>query len=337
MRVQHLDRMQKLNTHLPHAQSWVVSGLYGLLLYISGQSRAAFEALSFAQNATYLVGDMESYEATRNLIQRLNLKSFLLEHESPTAERGDNDLPPSVITFIPTLDNVSAKANQYGVPPELFLRALLHRTILFTDNVAIPPNVMTNSSVFVNQLLFRDTDIPNTFYLDFMHPVMARNASTDEDKAILFSHRLKNLKSGYITEEIAQSQIQVLDTYFESVGINNRYIFFSLADVAGNYTVYILRAVSERQEVTKSHLMDIWKHLRSRRLEISEEIEARDTQLATDMIETIINVVQLFMQNLIQLVDRSKLYNLSGLFVSVMNDDDAINKHLRENTLHQIS
>src|SRR5690348_16801566 len=88
MRELHLDRMKKLDTHRPHAQSWVISALYGLLLFSSGQLRAGFEALSFAQNAAYLVGDLESSESTRSLIDILDKSSHFTLPESPTLERG---------------------------------------------------------------------------------------------------------------------------------------------------------------------------------------------------------------------------------------------------------
>jgi hypothetical protein len=336
MRELHLDRMKKLNTDRPHAQSWVISALYSLVLFSGGQLRAAFEALSFAQNAAYLVGDLESSNATKKLIDILDKSSQFTMPESPTMERGDFGFNASVLSIIPTLDNVSAKANQYGVPPAMFLRALLHRAILFSDNIAVPPNVITNSSIFINQLLFGGTDELRTFYLDFLHPFMLRNTPDEQETAILANYfRSRLAKSTYITEAVAESQMHDLDAYFEAAGIRNRYIFISLADIAGNYNKWVLRAVTELKDVTKRHFIERWKILRPHGLRVSEisaEREARETKLAADMAETIINVVSLFLQNLTDDVDRSKLYHLSGLFATVLGDDDAIHRHLRADT-----
>ena len=306
------------------------------MLFSSGQLRAAFEALSFAQNAAYLVGDLESSIATKKLIEILDRSSRFTMPESPTMERGDFGFNASVISIIPTLDNVSAKANQYGVPPAMFLRALLHRAILFSDNIAVPPNVITNSSIFINQLLFGGTDELRTFYLDFLHPFMLRNTPDEPENAILVNYyRSRLAKSGYITEAVAESQMHDLDAYFEAAGIRNRYIFISLADIAGNYNKWVLRAVTELKDVTKQHFIERWKISRPRGLRVSDisaEREARETQLAADMAETIINVVSLFLQNLTDPVDRSKLYHLSGLFATVLGNDDAIHRHLRADT-----
>ncbi|KAF2469749.1 uncharacterized protein BDR25DRAFT_356007 [Lindgomyces ingoldianus] len=330
IRLRHLDLAQTLNTHHPHAQSWVISALYGLLLFCGGQERAASEALSFAQNTAYLVGDLQASDMTKSLLEKLNLRKAPSEYQLPKSKLEDTQRTSSVVAFIPSLDNVSAKANQYGVPPALFLRGLLHRAILFADSIAIPPNVLTNSSVFINELLFSSKDHLNTFYLNFLHPVIPLSEGPGNEKTILSKYRT-TVASNYISEKIAESQIQALDAHFESIGIDNSCIFYSSEEITGNYYKYLRRAVLERQDSTKAYLLDRWRSLRSSRLDVfSDTIKTQDEDLAAAMVDTIIGTVNLFVQNLKDQLTRSKLYNLAGLFATVVDHHEAIDKPLKD-------
>jgi hypothetical protein len=311
--------------------------LYGLLLYCGGQQRAAGEALSFAQNAAYLVGDLESFQLTRKLIDGFKLRNSSHQSQQPKTETGDVQPGPSAIAIIPSLDNVNAKANQYGVPPALFLRALLHRGILFADSIAIPPNVLTNSSVFINELLFGGNDHANSFYLGFLHPLLPESERAEGEELMLTKHRLENLRSGKITEEIAESQIQELDRYFESVGVNRRYMYYPSPEIASNYGKFMLRAVSERRATTKAHLLERWRHMRSYRSGSSSNTSQQyDERPAAEMVDSILETVKLFVENLKDPLNRSKLYNLAGLFATVLGHHEAIDEPLRDDIAPEI-
>lgn len=328
----HLGLANSLSTDQPHAQSWVISALYGLLLFCGKQQQAAGEALSFAQNAAYLVGDLQPYFMIEDLMGKLGITRN--SSQLPVPEHDDTS---PVIAFIPSLDNVSAKANLYGVPPALFLRALLHRAILFADKIAIPSNVLANSSVFLNEVLFGGRDEANEFYLSFLHAVAPRPESYEQH--ILTDYRRKVTRRGhYILEKVSESQLEKLDTYFESFGVGNRFMFYSIASIADNYNKYLLRAVSERKTFTRTYLMNHWKNAANREYSSVSGVESPDDEeLAAEMADTIIHVVELFMQNLKDPVDRSKLYTLAGLKTAVVDDQEAILKYLKDGTDSRIT
>ena len=221
--------------HRPHAQSWVVSALYGVLLLCGCQNEAAADALSFAQNVAYLVGDLQSHQLIQELVTRLEAERrpdpITRAH---SIERQYSRTTQSITAFIPSLDNVLAKANQYGAPPALFLRALLHRAILFADKIAIGPNVIVNSSVFVNDVLFGSTDTINTFYLNYLYPIVwlkPDGPEPDRQNVIASMYRSVNERNGYISERLMQTHMEMLDEYFQSVSTGDRCIDVELDGV----------------------------------------------------------------------------------------------------------
>lgn len=164
----------------------MVSALYGVLLYCGNQREAAGEALSFAQNAAFLVGDMESYEQVRRLLGILQIDSRpRISDPNPASETSASEGKPAVVAFIPSLDGASGAANEYGVPRAMYTRALLHRAMLFADKIAIFPNILTNSNVFVNEILFGGRDELDRFYADFISPVIVHDNPKIEREPLL--------------------------------------------------------------------------------------------------------------------------------------------------------
>lgn len=329
----HQSFNNNLNNQQSHAQSWVLSSLYGLLLLCGKQQRAAREALAFAQNSAYLVGDLQSSELIENLNRDRDIRSRSESGEQPTGQKPEDS---ALTAFIPSLDNVNAKANLYGVPPSLFFRALLHRAMLFADRIAIPPQVLTNSKEFVDGVLFGGADEAKMFwYLSFLCPIVPQTEDQDEARSLLSGY-LRNTDASFISEGIIESHMKKLEEYFHSTDNENRFIFYSRAGTADKYNQYIYRAVSEQKDSTKIHLMNHWRHLCGQD-SVSEDSEQADEELSADIADTIITVVEHFMQNVTEPINRSKLYYLSGLHARVLDDQGAIFTHLREDVDPEIS
>jgi len=263
LRGHHSDQMERLGAHQTHAQAWVITALYGLLLFCGGQQRAAGEALSFAKNAAYLVGDLESHNLVCETLSRLGLSERARrELKLSPVVRDEAGPASSTVAFISSFDNVNAVSSRYGVPPVLSLRAILHRAMLFADSIAAPQNVLLNESNLVNQLLFDTGEKLNDFYASFLRPVMFLHDTPADRKAILSNHRANMLKRPeYLAGVMAQSHIQELDRYFESVGVEDRYIFCSPKGVFVTFDKYIRKAVTERRELTKAYLIDRWRNI----------------------------------------------------------------------------
>lgn len=324
MKERHLAEADDLSTHQPHAQAWVISALYGMILYCGNQLRAAGEALSFAQSAAYLVGDLQTYDLIQELLSTLQLATRAIgATQTPTIEPSASEERRPVIAFIPSLDNVNAKANLYGVPPVLFTRALLHRAMLFADKIAISPNVLTNSNVFVNDILFAGRGEMDRFYLDFLQPIIVHERDLQQERAMLAMYQASNARSDYISESLSESHMVELDDYFLDAGIENRFIYFSQHVAASNYLRWMRRAVSELRLTTATHLMDLWRHFRTFTFAAPSDVVRLDEELASDMVDCILSVVDDFTRSLNGPLTRSKLYNLAGLFVTVVDDQEA--------------
>ncbi|CAH0025590.1 unnamed protein product [Clonostachys rhizophaga] len=178
-------------------------------------------------------------------------------------------------------------------------------------------------------------DEANIFYLSFLCPIVPQTGDQDEARTLLLGYR-RNTAASFISEGINDSHMEKLDEYFHSTDIENRFIFYLRASIANKYNQYIFRAVSDEKDSTKTHLMNHWRHICGQD-SVSEDSEQANEELSADIADTIITVVRVFIENIIEPIDRSMLYYLSGLFIRVLDDQEAIFKHLRENVDLEIS
>jgi hypothetical protein len=167
----------------PHAQSWVVDCLSGLILLCGDQVQGSLRALDMSSSTAWMVGDFETHELIGNSISTLVSDLPLLPSLENTGEGKEDEKPSTFTAFIPELDNVNAKMNAFGVPPELYVRALLNRSILFSDGFVCPPNILANSSVFVNGVLFqKDRQENNLLILKHLYPMLPSSLQSQPRK-----------------------------------------------------------------------------------------------------------------------------------------------------------
>jgi hypothetical protein len=206
--------------------------------------------------------------------------------------------------------------------------------MLSCDKIAVGSNVIINSSVFVNDILFGGKDQSDQFFLSFIHPIVVHE-NPNIERPIRSMYEASNARSDYMSERTAAHLMDELDGYFLMPGNQDRFIRYPQDLAAGNYVTWMRRAVSELRSSTRDHLLGCWRHLRSRTT-VPTEVMSADEAMARDMTDTILDVVDLFTLHLKGPLTRSKLYHLAGLFITVLDDQNAINDQLHEDTVHTV-
>ena len=133
-----LQRATEVDGNGPHAQSWVLSCLGGLLLLCSGHNQAALRALDIASSTAWIVGDFDTHVLIEKSIPSLIPAGPTASSDTDTGDLVEVGKLSTCVAFISELDNVNAKINRFGIPPGHYTRALLSRSILFADGVAVP-------------------------------------------------------------------------------------------------------------------------------------------------------------------------------------------------------
>ncbi|KAE8363803.1 hypothetical protein BDV27DRAFT_158419 [Aspergillus caelatus] len=283
-------------------------------IIVGNEKVASLEALRHAFNIAWLVGDRGAQDALGNIIR------FIEKQSLDTVQAGDTnvndqsplDLPAENVAFI-DLDNVSMEINKYDVPPEKFIRALLHRAILFTDAIALTPNVLTNSRVFIHEVLFHGgSNKPDKFYLQFLRPLLPRVYEGKPRALTAFRNDCLH-KPEYVKENVAWEKISVLEDYFEK---ENKYEYYDGNQIGTRYGSYIEREVSnDFKQQTKKHLME---HFDSSLLETSDHSAYRDN--AEEIADKLLNTLPTYLEH-VQPVTRSKLYRFGDLSEQASDED----------------
>ena len=137
------------------------------------------------------------------------------------------------VAFISELDNVNVEVSCFGILPGHYTRALLSRSILFPDGVAVPPNILTDSSVFITEILFpTDGEDYNSHILQYLYPLLPQSVQGDPEKLQTYmTPRRKN----YIHEPIYEEHIRKLDEYFTKPQNSDRVIYYDEKRISEKY------------------------------------------------------------------------------------------------------
>lgn len=251
-----LQSATEVDGNRPHAQSWVLSCLSGLILLCSDQVQAVLRAFDISSSTAWMVGDFETHKLTRDAIPSLVL--------GPPPDKGTGDLVgieklSTYVAFISELDNVDAKMNRFGVPPEHYVCTLLNRSILFTDGFAVPPNILTNASVFVSEILFRnDRQEYSSQLLQHLFLLLSRSLRGTPKK--LQAYRTM-CQQNYVREPIDEEHFRRLDEYFEKPPNSERFIYYNEERIGQNYGACIRKLVDPiHADVTVEFLVRLWNN-----------------------------------------------------------------------------
>ncbi|OAP65496.1 hypothetical protein AYL99_01468 [Fonsecaea erecta] len=311
--------------HMPprhHAQTWVVSALSGLALLCGGKVEEAARALRISSGVAWVVGNYES----RHLIEDV-LAAILRQRPASTKPRLANTMArqPSAkcVAFSPSLDNVNAKMNRFGVPPENYMRALMHRSILFADGMVVPPNTITNSTVFVDEILFQgERNQLDEVYIRHVFPILS--ASLKDGPRKLQRCRETRAKL-YIFEPVNEDHIAQMDDYFDDPANAHQILYYDEPTLSRDYGRYFRAEVDPgHREDTIEHLVQLWNHIEAGgHWDVGDNCDKRSS-IAKEAAEDLSNSLHLLSKHLPEAVFRSPLYKFADLFDEASDRDSVI-------------
>lgn len=206
------------------------------------------------------MGEFETHVLIRDSIPILILAGVPVSSDKDTGDLMHAEKLSTYVAFNSELDNVNSKMNRFGIPPGHYTRALLNRSILFTDGVAVPPNILTNSSVFVSEILFQaGRQECNNHILQHLYPLLPPSVQGHPKK--LQAYRTLRQK-GYIYEPINDEHIRILDEYFEKPPNSDRIIYYDEERIRERYGACIRKLVDPiHANLTVEHLVRMWSHI----------------------------------------------------------------------------
>jgi hypothetical protein len=314
---QHLH-LQNAAGDRPHAQTWVVSALCGLILICGNQLQVAVKAFEASAATAWLVGDFQIYQLLKETITEVQAAS----HTSKVQDTDDTNVSKtsSFVALIPAMDNINAKMNRFGIPPASYIRALLHRSILFADGMAIPPNILANSTVFLDEVLFQgDLNVCNETYLQHLFPMMPMKLRNAPQKLQTYRN---SRHASYIKEPIDEEHLRILDRYFDMPVHADRFIFYDEDEIKHAYGRYI-RAQLETSHAptTVQHLTQLWNHIDAGGWWNVSQQHLDRSSLAANTAQDLIKTLAQLSNHLPKDLYRSTLYRFADLFDQASDRD----------------
>ena len=312
-----------------HAQTWVISALSGLAMLCGGDLEGAAKSLEISSGIAWLIGNYEHHQLIESLkkavVRALPALSdvYIDDYPSPAAST-------RCIAFSPAMDNVNSKMNKYGVPPQNYMRALLHRSILFADGMIVPANIITNSTVLVDEVLFQgERDQLNETYIRHLYPTLPLEFKNLPRK--LRSFRDTRPKS-FIFESVHDHHIAQMDEYFDNPSNAHQVLYFDEPMLGRNYGKYIRTAVDPLQRpATISHLVQLWTHIEAGGTWNVPDGHIERSSAAKQVAEDLTDTLFLLSTLLPEIMKRSPLYKFADLFDEA-SDRDSILEFLKNDT-----
>lgn len=307
-----------------HAQSWVLSSLCGLAMLFGNHPQAAKLAFERSSSLALLVGD----DQTQKLIGRFmtaalsqpDLSLFFQKLNVNT----END--KTFFTFSPAIDNVTSRTTEAGLPPKAYARALLHRSILFADGLAVNASVIANSSVFVNEVLFQGAEVNNVDEVYLQHILLAL-PDILKDKPNKLTEYLLTRDKKFIREHVNPEHIAFLDRYFDQPEHLHQILYYNQDILMQSYANHL------RCQVDAEHRLETVKHLVSQWTSGSEGDASQQDRLddvqaaAEDLTKSLSQLLEL-MKGTGSLPTRSALYKFADLFDEASDDPGEVIKEL---------
>lgn len=322
----------------PHAQTWVLSALSGLAMLCAGNVEESTRALEISSGVAWLVGNFESHGLIETLLSALlqnqhNTPTESIHHYNPGPENGNGNRNGNArcVAFSPAMDNVNSKMNRFGIPPENYMRALLHRSILFADGMVVAPNIITNSTVFVDEILFQgERDQLHEVYIRHVFPVLP--ATLKEGPRKLQRCRETRAKL-YIFESVNEQHILELDRYFDDPANSHQILYYDEPTLSRAYGKYLRAEVDPvHRETTIEHLVQLWDHIEAHGHWDADHEDTTDrSSLAKEVAEDLTDSLFSLSKHLPEAVFRSPLYKFADLFDEA-SDRDSIVQFLTKDT-----
>jgi hypothetical protein len=315
-----------------HAQAWVVSALSGLAMLCGGEWEAAMRAFRISNGFAWVVGDYEC----RQLIEGVMAAIPHTKHFSSVTTYTGPKIPDEVrrlVAFSPAMDNVNSKMNRFGVPPQDYIRAVLHRSVLFADGMVVPVNVIANSTVFVDEILFQgEIDQLNEVYIQHVFPILPSFLRNSLRK---LRDYLDSRRSGFILEPVHKSHISLLDDYFNDAAHVRQIIYYDEDKISLDYGKYSRKQLEpSRRETTVQHLIRLWNHFEAGGNLALEHGDVDRSSAAHDVARDLTCSLFRLSNHLPESIYRSSLYRFADLFEEA-SDRQSFMKDLMNDTSEQ--
>ena len=316
-----LQRATEIDGNGPHARSLVLSCLGGLILFCSGQNEAAQRALDISSSTAWIVSDFETHVLIRDLIPILIPAGPPVSSEKDTGDLVQAEKLSTYVAFNSDLDNVNSKMNRFGIPPGHYTRALLNKSILFTEGIAVPPNILTNSSVFVSEIRFPyDRSEYNSHILQHVYPLLPQSVQEHPKKLHTYITRCQK---NYIYEPIHEQHIMILDEYFEKASNSDRVLYYGEERISEKYGARIRKLVDPiHANLTVEHLVRMWSNIETDSWwNPTQKLREDRATVPRDCARKLVEIIRRFVQYLPKLVYRSTLYRFADLFNEASDPD----------------
>lgn len=277
-----------------------------------GKVEEATRALEISSGVAWLVGNYEDYRLLEALIAAILHK----EHNSMDVRPKTPGSPHQIgrfVAFSPAMDNVNSKMNRFGVPPQNYMRALLHRSILFAEGMVVPPNTITNSTVFIDEILFQgELDQLNEVYIQHIFPVLPAALKGHPRKL----QRCRETRGKlYIFESVHEEHITQLDNYFDNPANVHQILYYEEPSLSRDYGRYLRTLLDPHQRtVTVEHLTRLWNNIEEGRHWDTMPEDVDRSSIAIQVAQDLADSLFFLFRHLPEAVFRSPLYKFADLF-----------------------
>lgn len=319
----HSDTMHSREEPL-HAQSWVLGSLCGLAMLIGNHPQAAKQAFERSSSLALLVGDDQTEKLVGDFIKiALSQSDLSLSFQELNVE-AKNEKVFSV--FSPAIDNVSSKTTEDGIPPRVYAQALLHRSLMFADGLAINASVIANSTVFVNEVLFQGAEVNKIDDVYLQHIILSLpDVLKNKPKKLTEYLSTRDLK--FIHEHVNPAHITFLDNYFDEPEHQHQILYYNQDNLMQSYATHLRCQVdADHRSATVQHLVNQWTSTSEG--DFTQHDRHDDVVAAAEDLTKSLSLLLELMEETGSLPTRSALYRFADLFDETSDDPRKVVKDL---------
>eukprot|EP00299_Pterocystis_sp_00344_P019463 c9651_g1_i3.p1 GENE.c9651_g1_i3~~c9651_g1_i3.p1 ORF type:complete len:603 (+),score=169.61 c9651_g1_i3:821-2629(+) len=240
---------------------WVCNILLALVLREMGDLDNGRIFYQDAWKLALMAGNLKGQEVCEKILKQVPSLS------TPPHERADVQInttvtPEDLVVFPMGLDNTNVTS--LSIPEHVMLKAMLHRALLTSDRVAVPPQIVLNSRKFVMELLVENGHLREE-YLALIRPMLPHSAKLPSGEMLqlktsehpLLEYRVKYMveNPGYLHEDIPLSIIEQIDGFYHK---HPQLLFWFTLD--GIATAYGRRTASLLELENTPHLFPKLEH-----------------------------------------------------------------------------
>ncbi|KAJ3125944.1 hypothetical protein HK098_008024 [Nowakowskiella sp. JEL0407] len=262
------------------------------------------DAVAFVDDLLNIAKEFDFKALKKNQHRFSILKSNLMTADSDTLEIIEKD---EILVSVPLFDN--AKDLSVSVPASQMYRAHLFRALMVGDRVAISPNFLLDSKIFLHEVLFAN-NTETEILLPLIRPMLPRyqevvtaqgsikvDLFSDPHPILRYRNECQKNNIRFLNEEIPDRFIEILDEFYT----RNRHLiaWYEFSKIAEQYEKSVLQAATSKEFIASLPL-----HLQGHARYATSEL-VKFVNLCTTPSPETMKKRALF---------RSSLYNFGNLF-----------------------